>query len=241
MKLLSGNVVIYEGGLPFNAYITLDRYEGDTYTYFTFRDDYEILIDRPTNEIDSVTFETFLVPNHPDGVLISGVVWATCNVDNPGTFAAKPTDAGKFYQWGRMTARSCTDPLISNDGSVWTGESFKGDTWYPHPCPTGWRLPTEHELDLLINSGNYSAKVSGVLGHIFGDNVNRIFLPVAGTRAYFDGTHFNKDRKGYYWSSTPAGNRAYTMQIYFGTKSYIEPFIRSEGASVRCVKEVITE
>ena len=31
-----------------------------------------------------------------EGVVINGVTWATCNVDVPGKFAAKPESPGKF-------------------------------------------------------------------------------------------------------------------------------------------------
>ena len=37
---------------------------------------------------------------YDEGVIINGVKWATRNVATLGTFAAKPEDAGMFYQWG---------------------------------------------------------------------------------------------------------------------------------------------
>ncbi|MDR0873068.1 MAG: hypothetical protein LBN27_06320, partial [Prevotellaceae bacterium] len=49
-------------------------------------------------EIDSIIFYNPSAYNPADGVLINGVVWAKYNVDAPGTFAATPESAGKFYQ-----------------------------------------------------------------------------------------------------------------------------------------------
>ncbi len=40
------------------------------------------------------------------GVEINGITWATSNVDASGTFAQKPEDAGKLYQWNRSVAYS---------------------------------------------------------------------------------------------------------------------------------------
>ena len=42
------------------------------------------------------------------GVVINGVKWATRNLDQPGTFAAKPEDSGMFYQWNRKKAWTVT-------------------------------------------------------------------------------------------------------------------------------------
>ena len=36
---------------------------------------------------------------HDAGVVINGITWATRNVDEPGKFAARPEDAGMYYQW----------------------------------------------------------------------------------------------------------------------------------------------
>jgi len=55
------------------------------------------------------------------GVFINGVVWATCNVGNPGTFVSNPEDYGRFYSWDEAQ----------------------------NVCPQGWRLPTEKEFDNL--------------------------------------------------------------------------------------------
>jgi len=62
------------------------------------------------SEIDSITFVS--VPNNSTGVLINEVVWATCNVNTPGTFAPHPSELGMFYQWNRRIGWSSTDPMV---------------------------------------------------------------------------------------------------------------------------------
>ena len=47
-------------------------------------------------------------------------------------------------------------------------------------CPDGWRLPTEEEIEKLINSGSQWTTVNGVKGRKFGSGKNTIFLPAAG-------------------------------------------------------------
>jgi len=82
------------------------------------------------------------------GVSINGVIWAKCNVDAFGTFAAAPESYGMFYQWNRRTGWSSTDPLTSSPaGAVWNSSIPTGDVWTAanDPCPTGWRVPTEEQ------------------------------------------------------------------------------------------------
>jgi len=65
-----------------------------------------------------------------EGVIINGIKWATRNVDKPGTFAAKPEDAGMFYQWNRRVGWSATDPMInSNGGTDWDFAIPEGYRW----------------------------------------------------------------------------------------------------------------
>jgi len=58
-----------------------------------------------------------------DGVLINGVMWATCNVDSPGTFASQPYE-GMFYQWSRKIGWSSTNPMVSSDGGTAWSDSY---------------------------------------------------------------------------------------------------------------------
>ena len=68
----------------------------------------------------------------PDGVVISGITWATCNVGSRGTFVSSPQEYGEYYTW----------------------------TEAQNSCPQGWRLPTKGELKNLVSSG-YTWKYIG--------------------------------------------------------------------------------
>ena len=141
----------------------------------------------------------------PIGVVINGVRWATCNVDNPGTFAANPESAGKFYQWNRKKAWATTGKTVSG----WGNYTPSGNSWTKanDPSPAGWRVPTSDEFDSLWDETkvkNERITSNGIFGIKFTDKAtgNSIFLPAAGYRNYsgrvvhYDGSY------GYYWSST---------------------------------------
>ncbi|MDR1678938.1 MAG: fibrobacter succinogenes major paralogous domain-containing protein [Prevotellaceae bacterium] len=136
------------------------------------------------------------------GVEINGVRWATCNVDVPGSFAATPESAGKFYQWNRKTAWNTTDKKVEN----WDNTTPEGSKWTKanDPSPKGWCIPTRDELESLLDT----AKVNRTWddkkkAYIFTDkaNGNSLFLPAVGFRSYSDGTRCYAGMFGYYWSS----------------------------------------
>ncbi|MCL2436186.1 MAG: hypothetical protein FWD09_08660 [Lentimicrobiaceae bacterium] len=173
-------------------------------------------------------------------VLINDVKWATCNVDMPGTFAAKPEDAGMFYQNNRRVGWSATDPMINSDGgTTWDNSYPGGDTWEKDndPCPSGWRVPTQTELLSLQNANSQWVTRNDVSGRIFGSNNNSLFLPAAGCRAYDNGSCTHVGTHGYYWSSVVAGNSAYYLafsSMGIVAKNHAP---RTYGHSVRCVQE----
>ena len=187
--------------------------------------------------IDSITFSNYSVPNTLSGVLINGVVWATCNVNLPGSFASKPEESGMFYQWNRNVGWSSSDPLTSSDGSSWDSSIPAGDSWASSPCPTGWRLPTFEEQQSLLNSGSFWGELNGVSGRFFGNGTSRVFFPAAGCRYGSEGTLYGVGYFGYYWSGTPNGTED-AYYVYFSSGyAYTYDSSLSNGVSVRCVKE----
>ena len=119
------------------------------------------------------------------GVLINGVVWATRNVDAPGTFAQNPEDIGMLYQYDRNIGWSSNDPLIASNGSTtWNTTYSYSPVWQEEndPCPCGWRVPTPTELQSLVDAGSvftdyYNHYDGGVCsGRIFGDYFNENFI-----------------------------------------------------------------
>jgi uncharacterized protein (TIGR02145 family) len=178
-------------------------------------------------------------------VIINGVCWATRNVGAPGTFADNPEDYGIFYQWNRNVGWSATNPMInSNGGNTWNNSNSTGTTWTTgnDPSPAGFRVPTLAEIQTLLDADKVSSQwttQNGVSGCLFTDKTtnNSLFLPAAGLRDGSDGTLFNADSLGYYWSSTQYdSSRAYLLGFSSGNAGWYGGY-RSYGYSVRAVAE----
>jgi len=176
------------------------------------------------------------------GVKINGVVWATRNVDKPGTFTAKPEDAGMFYQWNRKIGWSSSDPLKNHEGgTVWDNSIPEGDSWEKvnDPCPPGWRVPTYEEQASLVAAGSEWTTLKGVNGRYFGSGENTVFFPAVGGRHNSEGSLYFVGSIGYYLSGTPySGYNTYVCYMHFDSE-YASTYYanRSVGFSVRCVKE----
>ena len=170
------------------------------------------------------------------GVVINGVRWATRNVDAPGTFAYHPENPGMFYQWNRKIGWRATRNVRGWDSSMPTG-----DTWTRanDPCPAGWRVPTQAEIQSLDNTYFQWTNVNDISGGWFTDknSGNNIFLPAAGWRNR-SGTLGNAGTLGYYWSNTSVdgGTRARTLN-FGSTVVGVVGTNRVLGFSVRCVSD----
>jgi uncharacterized protein (TIGR02145 family) len=176
-----------------------------------------------------------------DAVLINGVRWATCNVDQPGTFAASPETPGMFYQWNRKKAWPATGSVTGWDNSYPTGDSWEAAN---DPSPAGYRVPTLDEIKKLLDETNVSNEwttVNNVKGRKFTDknNGNSIFLPAVGYRYSSYGTLDYDGASGYYWrSAVLERDERYASNLYFD--SYVADWAvnyRSCGFSVRPVAE----
>jgi len=172
---------------------------------------------------------------------VNGIIWATRNVDMPGTFAAKRENAGMFYKWNLKIGWSTTEPMINSNGNdewdIWPQAST---TWAKanDPCPTGWRVPTKEELESLANANSQWTTISGVTGRMFGSGIYSIFLPAAGLRNGSHGSLYWVGSEGYYWSSSSSGGG--NPYIIFFRNTYVgleNSYERWWGFSVRCVAE----
>ena len=166
------------------------------------------------------------------GVTINGVTWATRNVAEFGKFAAKPEDAGMYYQWNNKKAWPATG------GGTWNTTPADGTTWLADndPCPDGWRIPTKDELLDLVTNYSINAWDAANTGRLVGVVPNTNFLPVSG-QCSTSGLLEHVGSSGYYWACDPfSATDAYFMQVSSVSNGGTGTQAKIFGYSVRCVK-----
>lgn len=193
------------------------------------------------SEIDSIKFansDEVVKPDEEQGVVINGVRWATRNVGIPGQFVASQEDAGYFYQWNRIKGWNPDEPCTNWDSSIPLGDNWTTEN---SPCPKGWRLPTNEEMQSLIDAGSEWTTVNGIYGRKYGSGENSIFLPAGGLLS-LDGTFGNYGSTGNYWTSTGYGNdKAYGLIEGSGTFVTVYASQKVGGSMIRCVADVPAE
>jgi uncharacterized protein (TIGR02145 family) len=98
-----------------------------------------------------------------------------------------------------------------------------------NPCPAGYRIPTETE----INAERLSWSVNTSVGAF----TSPLKLPMAGSRSYNNGGGlFQTGVIGYYWSSTVNGTDSRYLH-FISSNAYIFDFVRAEGFTIRCLKD----
>ena len=158
---------------------------------------------------------------------------------------------GDLYQWGRFTDghQSRTSSTTSTNSNIdtpghgdfilepsspqdWRSPQndnlWQGVSGTNNPCPSGYRLPTETELDAeRTNWGSNNAA---------GAFASPLKFPFAGYRNHSSGTLLDVGSSGYYWSSTVSG--AYARALHFNSSNAnMYSFLRAYGFSVRCIKD----
>ena len=168
----------------------------------------EYTVDKPEEFLDVPLREKQEERETREGILINGVRWARYNVDEPGTFAAKPEDFGKFYQWNRRKAWNSTGVGLSDQDIA----SITGTIWEKtnDPSPPGWRVPTKEELEKLCDKTKVKSEwivQNEVKGMKFTDiaTENSIFLSATGFRNLGNMLYFVGEN-GFIWSSIQKSN-----------------------------------
>ena len=184
----------------------------------------------------------------------TGKIWMDRNL-GASRAATSSTDAeayGDLYQWGRQAdghqirTSGTTITLSSSDTPghgdfILTPDIIPSDWRSPrndnlwqgvngtnNPCPAGYRLPTEAELNAERHSWG-SNDAAGAFA-------SPLKLPVAGARRDLDGSFLSVGSGGYYWSSSVDG--AYSRFLFFiSSNAGTDQRYRAYGFSVRCVKD----
>ncbi|MDE7356745.1 MAG: fibrobacter succinogenes major paralogous domain-containing protein [Rikenellaceae bacterium] len=124
----------------------------------------------------------------------------------------------------------------------WNTSTYPSN-WNTHPCPDGYRLPTNTEFQNLINASTVSRGGgwnSSDYGYIrFTSASNSVEFPAVGGR---DNNSFGSllssvGACGEYWSSVATGpGYAYSLYFTIGSLSVHGNSNKQYGHSVRCVR-----
>lgn len=199
-------------------------------------------------------------------VQFGNIYWAPVNVGSVVKDGYITLDEkGKFYQWGRneyasvygATNDTYPGPVAIKDASTTHADKFITHLFTPGnwasdisttvwdaqgPCPTGWRLPTQAELQLIkaeYDADNGNVKWENTDIKIIGTNNNGIiYLPATGYRGS-NGRWYDQGTSGAYWSKSI--NNPYSVALTFDDKSMTivntgEKAYRGNGYMVRCVR-----
>lgn len=122
-----------------------------------------------------------------------------------------------------MFAVNPSDWRYPKNDNLWQGVSGVNN-----PCPSGFRLPTDTELNTERASWS-SDNAAGAFG-------SPLKLVAAGYRFYRTGALDITGSDGYYWSSTVKGNYIRDLGFHSSGASIYDS-ISATGRSVRCIKD----
>jgi hypothetical protein len=182
----------------------------------------------------------------------TGKTWMDRNL-GATQVATSSTDAaayGDLYQWGRgsdghqcrtsatTTALSATDqPVHGNFITVTSGlmdwrspqnpNLWQGVNGVNNPCPNGYRIPTDLELE--------AERLSWSSNNSLGAFASALKLPLAGGRNFSPGSVVDVAAGGYCWSSAVNGTNS--LRLYFNSSiANVFTNSRANGYSIRCIK-----
>ena len=180
----------------------------------------------------------------------TGKIWMDRNL-GASQVATSSTDAasyGDLYQWGRRadghqcrtsattaTLSSIDQPANGNfilASTDWRSPQnvnlWQGVNGVNNPCPSGYRIPTEPELEAERLSWSVASSVGAFAS------------PLKLTRAGYRSSNsllVNVGIAGLYWSSAVSGTFSYSLSFISSTSAGMVAEPRVYGFSVRCIKE----
>ena len=163
------------------------------------------------------------------------------------TSSADADSYGDLYQWGRLkdghqcrnsstTATLSTTDVPGNASFITSGGNWRstqndnlwqGVSGVNNPCPSGYRLPTETELN--------AERTSWSSNNTAGAFASPLKLPVGGYRDLTTGVLANGGGGGIYWSSTVSGTTSYRL-LFRIAEAALAFDGRAYAFSVRCIK-----
>lgn len=184
------------------------------------------------NETTSTIAGNAMACTENDKELLSQLIWASGNAKTHSSspslsyeWEAQQEGVGELYNWDTAVdickyfgeEHYDLDPNLSNIDQF----------------GTGWRLPTQTELDALSHCrGNEDASKNGAW---FMNSTKGVLLPWTITQAGAGGRIVASN----YWSGTESGSNAYCLRQASGGKqnTYITTMAKNEKNAVRCVKK----
>lgn len=180
----------------------------------------------------------------------TGKTWMDRNLgaNRVATSSADAEAYGDLYQWGRaadghqIRTSGTTTVLSGSDtpghgnfiltGGDWRSPRndnlWQGVSGVNNPCPTGYRLPSEAELN--------DERLSWVTNNAAGAFASPLKLPIAGYRYRQNGSLGDVGSQGRYWSSGISSGWSLALGLYSGNAD-LHPADRGFGFSVRCLKD----
>jgi uncharacterized protein (TIGR02145 family) len=184
----------------------------------------------------------------------TGKIWMDRNLGatQVATSSTDPVSYGDLYQWGRRAdGHQCrTSPTTATLSSIdqpahgnfilapnapydWRSPQnanlWQGVNGVNNPCPSGYRIPTETEMNAerLSWSSNNGA----------GAFASPLKWNLSGNRNNSGGALGSVGSAGYYWSSTVSGTTS--RNLYFYSNAIMSGNTRALGFTVRCIKETV--
>jgi uncharacterized protein (TIGR02145 family) len=183
----------------------------------------------------------------------TGKIWMDRNL-GASQAATSSTDAsayGDLYQWGRgsdghQCRPSATTTMLSSSDQPGNGNFiiapitpydwrspqnanlWQGMNGVNNPCPSGYRIPTEIEMNAERLSWSANTSV--------GAFASPLKFPMAGSRYFNNGSLYSVGTTGSYWSSLLS--TSFSRYLYFASSdAYLADLYRSHGLSIRCIKD----
>ncbi len=158
---------------------------------------------------------------------------------------------GDLFQWGRPDDGHQDRESYTTHGSInqdvpghsdyitvnsspydWrlpqNNDLWQGEAGINNPCPPGWRIPTEPELNAELLSWSSS--------NTAGAYESTLKWPSAGRRGSTNGLIGSKGISGDAWSSGVSSTFARNMN-FRSNSAHMGAYNRAKGASVRCVRD----